>query len=82
MYELLKKGTAMDTCQVPEAKIANKWYENCFLTEQKHAIHFLQETHIKASLQNYVRATWGYDLWIAGNSSYQIGVAILLNFWS
>ena len=51
----------------------------CFLREQKHDIYFLQETHIKESLENYVRATWGYDLWIAGNSTSSHGVAILFN---
>ena len=51
----------------------------CFLREQKHDIYFLQETHIEESLENYVRASWGYDLWIAGNSTNQNGVAILFN---
>ena len=51
----------------------------CFLREQKHDIYFLQETHIKESSENYIRATWGYDIWTAGNSTNRNGVAILFN---
>ena len=51
----------------------------CFLREQKHDIYLLQETHIKESSENFVRATWGYDLWISGNSTSENGVAILFN---
>ena len=51
----------------------------CSLREQKHDIFLLQETHIKQTDENYVRAVWGYELWIAGNSTNKNGVAILFN---
>ena len=55
----------------------------CSLRELKHDIFLLQETHIKHTDENYVRAVWGYELWIAGNSTNKNGVAILFNetFW-
>ena len=51
----------------------------CYLREQKHDIYFLQETHIKENLENCIRSIWGYELWIAGNSTNRNGVAILFN---
>ena len=51
----------------------------CSLRELKHDIFLLQETHIKQTDENYVRAVWGYELWIAGNSTNKNGVAILFN---
>ena len=51
----------------------------CSLRELKHDIFLLQETHIKQTDENYVRAVWGYDLWIAGSSTNKNGVAILFN---
>ena len=50
-----------------------------FLREKKHDIYLLQETHIKESEEKYVRALWGYELWVSGNSTNQNGVAILFN---
>ena len=51
----------------------------CSLRELKHDIFLLQETHIKQTDENYVRAVWGYELWVAGNSTNKNGVAILFN---
>ena len=51
----------------------------CYLREQKSDIYLLQETHIKESTENFVRAMWGYDLWVSGNSTNENGVAVLFN---
>ena len=40
-------------------------------------IFFLQETHLKEELEKYVRAEWGYELWLAGKETNRKGVAIL-----
>ena len=49
------------------------------LREKGHDIYFLQETHIKTELEDYIRASWGYNLWLAGAESNSKGVAILFN---
>ena len=48
-----------------------------FLRECKLDIYFLQETHLKEQIENYIRASWGYELWLAGNETNKNGVAIL-----
>ena len=48
-----------------------------FLRECNLDIYFLQETHLKEELENYIRASWGYELWLAGNETNKNGVAIL-----
>ena len=48
-----------------------------FLRECKLDIYFLQETHLKEQIENYIRASWGYELWLAGNDTNKNGVAIL-----
>ena len=40
-----------------------------YLREKKHDIYFLQETHIKTELENYIRASWGYEVWLAGKET-------------
>ena len=50
-----------------------------YLREQNHDVYFLQETHIKENLENCIRSIWGYELWIAGNSTNKNGVAVLFN---
>ena len=50
-----------------------------YLRDQNHDIYFLQETHLKTELEDYVRASWGYDLWLAGAETNSKGVAILFN---
>ena len=42
-------------------------------------IFFLQETHLKAAEENLIRAGWGYEVIVAGNSSQAGGTAILFN---
>lgn len=42
-------------------------------------IYCLQETHLKASAENYIRASWGYDVWLAGSDTNRNGVAIFFN---
>ena len=49
----------------------------CYLREQMSDIYFLQETHIKEESENYFRASWGYNLWVAGADTNKNGVAIL-----
>ena len=48
-----------------------------YLRESKLDIYFLQETHLKEQLENYIRASWGYELWLSGNETNKNGVAIL-----
>ena len=50
-----------------------------FLREQKQDIYLLQETHLKTDMENFVRAAWGYNVWIAGPVTNANGVAILFN---
>ena len=50
-----------------------------FLREQKSDIHFLQETHITVDNENYFRAVWGYNLWVAGADTNKNGVAIIFS---
>lgn len=49
-----------------------------FLRQTNHDIYFLQETHLKEPLESLVRASWEYNLWLAGADSNKNGVAILL----
>ena len=48
-----------------------------FLRECKLDVYFLQETHLREHLEKYMRASWGYELWLAGNETNKNGVAIL-----
>lgn len=50
-----------------------------FLREKKCNIYFLQETHIKAKDENYMRSSWGFDVWFAGDSTNKNGVGISFN---
>ena len=50
-----------------------------FLRKRKSHIIFLQETHLKTKLQNYVRSMWGYNCILSGKSTNSKGVAILFN---
>ena len=40
-------------------------------------IYFLQETHLKEDDEDLIRASWGYDVVVAGNSSNSGGTAVL-----
>ena len=48
-----------------------------FLREKDSNIIFLQETHLKTELENYIRSSWGYNVWLSGRESNKNGVAIL-----
>ena len=50
-----------------------------FLREKGQDIYLLQETHMKQKDTKFVRMLWGYDLYLAGNSTNSNGVAILFN---
>ena len=47
--------------------------------KMKYNIYFLQETHLRERDLAYHRASWGYELYIAGHDSNKGGCAILLN---
>ena len=50
-----------------------------YLRKLKHDIYFLQETHWKTDSENFIRSGWGYNCFVAGNSTNKNGVAILFN---
>ena len=50
-----------------------------FLRGKGQDIYLLQETHMKQKDTKFVRMLWGYDLYLAGNSTNSNGVAILFN---
>lgn len=50
-----------------------------YLRQQKNDIYFLQETHLMNNMENLVRSTWGYNVWLAGATTNSNGVAILFN---
>ena len=50
-----------------------------YLRDIKYDIYLLQETHFKANQENFIRASWGYEAWVAGVESNSKGVAILFN---
>ena len=47
-----------------------------YLRELRNDIYLLQETHLTEELENYIRAEWGYELWVAGRETNKKGVAI------
>ena len=50
-----------------------------FLRKQKCDIYFLQETHLKAENENFIRSGWGYNIWLSGKETNRNGVAVLFN---
>ena len=50
-----------------------------YLRKQKAHILMLQETHFKTESQNYVRAVWGFDCILNGNSTNSKGVGIFFS---
>ena len=50
-----------------------------YLRDLKNDIYFLQETHFITNQENFIRAAWGYETWVAGIESNSKGVAILFN---
>ena len=50
-----------------------------YLRQKNHDIYFLQETHLKSDMENLVRSTWGYNVWLAGATTNTNGVAILFS---
>ena len=50
-----------------------------YLREQKYDVCFLQETHLLTGMENLVRSTWGYNVWLAGATTNANGVAILFS---
>ena len=50
-----------------------------FLRQQKANIYCLQETHLKVDSENFIRASWGYNVWLSGCDTNKKGVAILFN---
>ena len=50
-----------------------------FLREKKADIYCLQETHLTAKSENFIRASWGYNIWLSGSDTNKNGVAIFFN---
>ena len=50
-----------------------------FLRKKKADIYCLQETHLLAQSENFIRANWGYNVWVSGSDTNKNGVAILFN---
>ena len=50
-----------------------------FLRKQKCNIFLLQETHWTSASENFIRSCWGYNCFVAGNSTNKNGVAIMLS---
>ena len=50
-----------------------------YIRKKHFDIIFLQETHCKSETENLVRAIWGYNCFVCGNSTAKKGVAILFN---
>ena len=50
-----------------------------YLREQRYDIYFLQETHLLTETENHLRASWGYNVWLAGATTNTNGVAILFS---
>ena len=42
-----------------------------FLRKQNGSIYFLQETHLKADSENFIRSCWGYNVWLSGKDTYK-----------
>ena len=50
-----------------------------FLRQKKADIYCLQETHLTTKAENFIRASWGYNVWLSGSDTNKNGVAILFN---
>lgn len=50
-----------------------------FLRKKEAHIFCLQETHLTEKNENFIRASWGYNLWLSGSQTNKNGVAILFN---
>ena len=50
-----------------------------YIRKQNAHIYFLQETHLKTQIQNYVRSMWGYNCILSGKDTNSKGVGILFN---
>ena len=50
-----------------------------FLRQKKFSIYCLQDTHLLNKDYKYIRAQWGYDIYLSGGTSDSRGVAVLFN---
>ena len=50
-----------------------------YLRKSKFDIILIQESHWKSDSENFIRSCWGYNCFLAGNSTNKGGAAILLN---
>ena len=50
-----------------------------FLRKKKADIYCLQETHLIEKSEKFIRASWGYNVWLSGSETNKNGVAILFN---
>ena len=50
-----------------------------YIRNKKYSIYCLQDVHWENKWGNMIRSEWGYEIYIAGNTSNSRGVAILIN---
>ena len=50
-----------------------------YLRQHNYGIYLLQETHIKVESENFLRAAWGLNVWVAGSETNRNGAAVLFN---
>ena len=50
-----------------------------YLRQQNLNIIFLQETHWPENMENFIRSSWGYNLFVAGTETNKAGVAIIIS---
>ena len=50
-----------------------------YIRKKKFSIYCLQDVHWEKKWENMVRSEWGYETFVAGNTTNSRGVAILMN---
>ena len=50
-----------------------------YLKSKNYSIYCVQDTHFTKEEENYIRACWGYDIYMSPGRSNARGVAVLLN---
>ena len=50
-----------------------------YLRQHNYGIYLLQKTRMKVESENFLRAAWGLNVWVAGSETNRNEVAILFN---
>ena len=50
-----------------------------YIRKKKFSIYCLQDVHWDKEFENMIRSEWGYEAYVAGNTTNSRGVAILMN---